>query len=183
MLFVLILKGSENNKYSWRKWEAKHLGGLLQFGKRIWKSSRGNGTRLKFHVCYHFSYYELDVQQFKVSFQEAVKKVFQRALQYCDPKKVHLALLGVYERTEQHTLADELVERMVKKFKHSCKVIWFLFFVSLHVKVFCLTHRWTLNVIFCGILDLAETGAETFEARARWCAVCYSTCSVMPSPS
>ncbi|KAG8646904.1 rRNA biogenesis protein RRP5 isoform X3 [Manihot esculenta] len=54
--------------------------------------------------------------------EEAVKKVFQRTLQYCDPKKVHLALLGVYERTEQHTLADELVERMVKKFKHSCKI-------------------------------------------------------------
>ncbi|XP_019160461.1 PREDICTED: rRNA biogenesis protein RRP5-like [Ipomoea nil] len=54
--------------------------------------------------------------------QEAVMKVFQRALQYCDPKKVQLALLGVYERTEQHKLGDELLEKMVKKFKHSCKV-------------------------------------------------------------
>lgn len=50
-------------------------------------------------------------------------KVFQRALQYSDPKKVHLALLGVYERTEQHKLGDELLEKMVKKFKHSCKVL------------------------------------------------------------
>lgn len=49
-------------------------------------------------------------------------KVFQRALQYCDPKKVHLALLAMYERTEQHKLADELLEKMTKKFKHSCKV-------------------------------------------------------------
>ncbi|KAF3674880.1 hypothetical protein FXO38_05012 [Capsicum annuum] len=54
--------------------------------------------------------------------QEAVAKVFQRALQYCDPKKVHLALLGMYERTEQHKLTDELLNKMVKKFKHSCKV-------------------------------------------------------------
>lgn len=54
--------------------------------------------------------------------EEAVVKVFQRALQYCDPKKVHLALLGMYERTEQHKLADELLEKMTKKFKHSCKV-------------------------------------------------------------
>ncbi|KAL0338043.1 UNVERIFIED_CONTAM: rRNA biogenesis protein RRP5 [Sesamum calycinum] len=52
----------------------------------------------------------------------AVTKVFQRALQYCDPKKVHLALLGVYERTEQHKLADELLDKMTRKFKHSCKV-------------------------------------------------------------
>lgn len=55
--------------------------------------------------------------------QEAVAKVFQRALQYCDPKKVHLALLGMYERTEQHKLTDELLNKMVKKFKHSCKVV------------------------------------------------------------
>lgn len=50
-------------------------------------------------------------------------KVFQRALQYNDPKKVHLALLGMYERTEQHILADELLNKMTKKFKHSCKVL------------------------------------------------------------
>lgn len=54
--------------------------------------------------------------------EEAVAKVFQRALQYCDPKKVHFALLGMYERTEQHKLTDELLNKMVKKFKHSCKV-------------------------------------------------------------
>ncbi|KAJ8544824.1 hypothetical protein K7X08_017407 [Anisodus acutangulus] len=54
--------------------------------------------------------------------EQAVAKVFQRALQYCDPKKVHLALLGMYERTEQDKLTDELLNKMVKKFKHSCKV-------------------------------------------------------------
>ncbi|KAL8147183.1 rRNA biogenesis protein RRP5 isoform X2 [Apium graveolens] len=57
--------------------------------------------------------------------EDAVAKIFQRALQYCDPKKVHLALLGMYERTErpeQQKLADELIDKMVKKFKHSCKV-------------------------------------------------------------
>ncbi|TKY53223.1 RRP5-like protein [Spatholobus suberectus] len=54
--------------------------------------------------------------------EEAIMKVFQRALQYNDPKKVYLALLGMYERTEQHNLADELLNKMTKKFKHSCKV-------------------------------------------------------------
>ncbi|GFY93587.1 similar to RIBOSOMAL RNA PROCESSING 5 [Actinidia rufa] len=53
---------------------------------------------------------------------EAVQKIFQRALQYCDPKKVHLALLGMYERTEQPKLADDLLNKMIRKFKHSCKV-------------------------------------------------------------
>ncbi|XP_014514109.1 rRNA biogenesis protein RRP5 [Vigna radiata var. radiata] len=54
--------------------------------------------------------------------EEAVMKIFHRALQYNDPKKVYLALLGMYERTEQHNLADELLNKMAKKFKHSCKV-------------------------------------------------------------
>ncbi|CAL9171575.1 unnamed protein product [Musa hybrid cultivar] len=54
--------------------------------------------------------------------EEAVKKIFQRALQCCDPKKLYLALLGVYERNEQQDLADELLASMTKEFKHSCKV-------------------------------------------------------------
>lgn len=63
-------------------------------------------------------------------------KVFQRALQYNDPKKVHLSLLGMYERTEQHKLADELLDKMVKKFKHSCKVLFFYF-----LQAFPLVHQ------------------------------------------
>lgn len=48
--------------------------------------------------------------------------VFQRALQYCDPKKLYLALLGIYERSEQHDMADELLKTMLQKFKMSSKV-------------------------------------------------------------
>ena len=54
--------------------------------------------------------------------QEAVDRLFQKALQYCDPLKLHLELLKLYERTEQHKLADELLEKMVKKFKQSSEV-------------------------------------------------------------
>uniref|UniRef100_A0A0A9H7P8 Suppressor of forked domain-containing protein n=1 Tax=Arundo donax TaxID=35708 RepID=A0A0A9H7P8_ARUDO len=54
--------------------------------------------------------------------EHAVKKIFQRALQYCDPEKVHLALLAMYEKTEQYQPADELLDRMTKRFKTSCKI-------------------------------------------------------------
>ncbi|KAF3794450.1 rRNA biogenesis protein [Nymphaea thermarum] len=53
---------------------------------------------------------------------EAVEKIFVRACQSCDSKKVHLALLGTYERTGQQELADELLNGMTKKFRTSCKV-------------------------------------------------------------
>jgi hypothetical protein len=33
-----------------------------------------------------------------------------------------LALLAMYERTEQYQLAEELLDRMTKRFKTSCKV-------------------------------------------------------------
>jgi rRNA biogenesis protein RRP5 len=71
-------------------------------------------------------YLELGFLLILFSLQEAVVKVFQRALQYNDPKKVHFALLGMYERTEQHKLVDELLDKMIKKFKHSCKVLFFI---------------------------------------------------------
>ncbi|KAJ8448113.1 hypothetical protein Cgig2_031837 [Carnegiea gigantea] len=54
--------------------------------------------------------------------EEAVTKLFQRALQYCDPLKLDFELLGLYERTEQHKLAHELLQKMCKKFKNSSEV-------------------------------------------------------------
>ncbi|KAJ7541483.1 hypothetical protein O6H91_10G061600 [Diphasiastrum complanatum] len=54
--------------------------------------------------------------------KEAVLNVFQRALQLCDPKKLHLALLGLYERTNQDDMSDELLKKMTRKFKASAKI-------------------------------------------------------------
>ena len=54
--------------------------------------------------------------------QEAVLTLFQRALPFCDSKKLHLALLGLYERTEQPDRADELFKTITKKFNGSAKV-------------------------------------------------------------
>lgn len=50
-------------------------------------------------------------------------KLFDRALQCCDPKKVHLALLDMYEKSDQRQLGNELLYKMTKKFKKSCKVL------------------------------------------------------------
>lgn len=54
--------------------------------------------------------------------KEDVLKLFQRALQFCDPKKLHFALLGIWERAEQHEMADQLFRAMAKKFGASAKV-------------------------------------------------------------
>ncbi|KAL8150493.1 hypothetical protein V2J09_020301 [Rumex salicifolius] len=54
--------------------------------------------------------------------EQSVMKVFNRAIQQCDPLKLHLELLGLYERTDQNQLADELLQKMMKKFKDSTEV-------------------------------------------------------------
>ena len=70
----------------------------------------------------HFSFFLFSVSYVFFFVQEAVTKLFQRALQYCDPLKLDFELLGLYERTEQHKLAHELLEKMCKKFKNSSEV-------------------------------------------------------------
>lgn len=91
-------------------------------------------------------------------------KVFQKALQYNDPKKVHLALLGVFERSEQHKLADELADNMIKRFRKSCKVHIMMPYICFS-PIRCLI---IINTIFHGILGLAKAGAEALDATAGW---------------
>eukprot|EP00958_Prasinococcus_capsulatus_P013529 scaffold1399_cov410-Prasinococcus_capsulatus_cf.AAC.8 len=53
---------------------------------------------------------------------EAVLAVFQRALTLTDPKKLHIALLGIYERGEQYDAATELWKSACRRFRTSCKI-------------------------------------------------------------
>ncbi len=60
--------------------------------------------------------------------QEAVLELFQKALQYCDPKKLYFALLGIYENPQQpegpkHDMADQLLKTMTRKYNTSAKVV------------------------------------------------------------
>lgn len=75
-------------------------------------------------------------------------KVFQKALQYNDPKKVHLALLGVFERSEQHKLADELADNMIKRFKKSCKVHIMMSYIISPIRCFIIINTISWNFRF-----------------------------------
>lgn len=62
-----------------------------------------------------------------------------------------MALLGMYERTEQNKLASELLDKMVKKFKHSCKVLRFIVSViivyNIH-KLLIFVSRYIIAIVF-----------------------------------
>ncbi|RVX09623.1 rRNA biogenesis protein RRP5 [Vitis vinifera] len=122
--FEKLVRGSPNSSFLWIKYMALMLSladieKARSIAERALRTINIREESEKLNIW--MAYFNLE-NEYGNPPEEAVVKVFQRALQYCDPKKVHLALLGMYERTEQHKLADELLEKMTKKFKHSCKV-------------------------------------------------------------
>ncbi|KAL8246480.1 hypothetical protein R6Q59_007696 [Mikania micrantha] len=119
-----LIRSSPNSSFIWLKY-MEYLLSLNEVDKARSMAERALRTinireeLEKLNVW--IAYFNLE-NEFGNPPEDAVVKVFQRALQVCDPKKVHFALLGMYERTDQHKLADELLEKMIRKFKHSCKV-------------------------------------------------------------
>ncbi|XP_039057637.1 rRNA biogenesis protein RRP5-like [Hibiscus syriacus] len=122
--FEKLVRSSPNSSFVWIKYMAFMLNSAdIEKARAIAERAlrtiniREETEKLNIWVAY----FNLE-NQYGNPPEEAVQKVFQRALQYCDPKKVHFAFLGMYERTEQHKLANELLDKMSRKFKHSCKV-------------------------------------------------------------
>ncbi|XP_076982024.1 protein RRP5 homolog isoform X2 [Tamandua tetradactyla] len=55
--------------------------------------------------------------------QESLAKVFERAVQYNEPFKVFLHLADIYTKSEKFQEADELYNRMLKRFRQE-KAVW-----------------------------------------------------------
>jgi rRNA biogenesis protein RRP5 len=47
---------------------------------------------------------------------ETLQEVFKRALVYCEPLKIYLQLVNIYERSDKNDKAQALWEEMTKKF-------------------------------------------------------------------
>lgn len=126
--FEKLVRSSPNSSYLWIQYMAFMLSlSDIQKARSIAERAlrtiniREENEKLNVWVAY------LNLEnEYGTPKEESVRNLFERALQYCDPKKIHLALLSLYDRTKQHTLANELLEKMSKKFRHSCKV-WLLY--------------------------------------------------------
>ncbi|KAK9062384.1 hypothetical protein SSX86_019570 [Deinandra increscens subsp. villosa] len=119
-----LIRSSPNSSFIWLKYMAfllslNEVEKARSIAERALRTINIREESEKLNVW--IAYFNLE-NEFGNPPEDAVVKVFQRALQVCDPKKVHFALLGMYERTDQDNLADELLEKMIRKFKHSCKV-------------------------------------------------------------
>ncbi|KAI5671713.1 hypothetical protein M9H77_12077 [Catharanthus roseus] len=121
--FEKLVRGSPNSSFVWIKYMAFMLSladveKARSIAERALRTINIREESEKLNIW--VAYFNLE-NEYGNPPEEAVKKLFHRALQNSDPKEVHLALLGMYERTEQNKLASELLDKMVKKFKHSCK--------------------------------------------------------------
>eukprot|EP00873_Tetraselmis_striata_P024001 jgi/Tetstr1/444265/TSEL_032157.t1 len=54
--------------------------------------------------------------------EEAVMELLQRALQYTNQKRLYLAALGIFQRTERTALCDQVLKAVCRKFGESAKV-------------------------------------------------------------
>lgn len=63
--------------------------------------------------------------------EEAVDKVFRRAVTFCDPKKMYFSLVNLHERHKQLGRCEGVLKTMTRKFNMSAKVWMKLFEISL----------------------------------------------------
>ncbi|XP_028264311.1 protein RRP5 homolog isoform X2 [Parambassis ranga] len=56
--------------------------------------------------------------------EESLKKVFERAVQFCEPMPVYQQLADIYAKSDKTKEADNLYKTMVKRFRQS-KAVWF----------------------------------------------------------
>ncbi|GAB2295441.1 hypothetical protein Dimus_029608 [Dionaea muscipula] len=122
--FEKLIRSSPNNSFVWIKYmsfklDSADIEGARSIAERGLKTINVTYEAEKLNIW--VAYLNLENEHGNPR-EEAVKRIFQRALQFCDPLKVHVELLGMYERTGQNELADDLLEKMTKKFKNSIQV-------------------------------------------------------------
>ncbi|KAL9251634.1 rRNA biogenesis protein RRP5-like protein [Drosera capensis] len=123
--FEKLIRSSPNNSFVWIKYmsfkiDSADVEGARSVAERALDTINMTHEAEKLHIW--VAYLNLE-NEFGNPREEAVKGIFRRALQFCDPMKIHMELLGLYERTCQNELAGQLLEIMVKKFRNSMEEI------------------------------------------------------------
>ncbi|KAI8581026.1 hypothetical protein K450DRAFT_234277 [Umbelopsis ramanniana AG] len=121
-----LLLGSPNSSYLWINYMAFQLQ-LSEVDK-----AREIGERALNKISFREEQEKLNVWVAMMNLEntfgtsESLEAVFKRAIIVCEPKKVYLQLVKIYERSNKMDKAEELWNLTVKKFSQSSKV-WTLF--------------------------------------------------------
>ncbi|KAF9131428.1 rRNA biogenesis protein rrp5 [Mortierella sp. 14UC] len=117
-----LLLGSPNSSYLWINYMAfqlqlSEINKAREIGKRALKSISFREEQEKMNVW-------VALMNLENTFGSAdtLEEVFKNAVQTCEPKKIYLQLVKIYERSSKIDLATELYNTMTKKFGQSSKV-------------------------------------------------------------
>ncbi|KAF9438080.1 rRNA biogenesis protein rrp5 [Entomortierella beljakovae] len=117
-----LLLGSPNSSYLWINYMAfqlqlSEIGKAREIGQRALKSINFREEQEKMNVW-------VALMNLENTFGSAdtLEEVFKKAVQTCEPKKIYLQLVKIYERSNKIELATELYTTMTKKFGQSSKV-------------------------------------------------------------
>eukprot|EP00879_Flechtneria_rotunda_P009200 GHRR01009633.1.p1 GENE.GHRR01009633.1~~GHRR01009633.1.p1 ORF type:complete len:1069 (+),score=440.49 GHRR01009633.1:481-3207(+) len=119
------LMADPNSSYTWIKYMAFQLKlGEVEAAKRIGERALSTiamtAEQEKFNVW--VALLNLENAYGGANAEEAVMTTFKRGVQYCEPKALYLALLGILERSGRWQLAADVWKTATKRFSTSCKV-------------------------------------------------------------
>ncbi|ORX90106.1 nucleic acid-binding protein [Basidiobolus meristosporus CBS 931.73] len=117
-----LLLGSPNSSYLWINYMAfqlqlSEIQKAREIGERAIKAINFREEQERMNVWVAMMNLEN-----KFGTQETLESVFQRAAQVCEPKKIYLQLVQIYERSDKMDLAEQLYKTITKKFSTSSKV-------------------------------------------------------------
>ncbi|KAI7898321.1 uncharacterized protein BX663DRAFT_525423 [Cokeromyces recurvatus] len=117
-----LLVGSPNSSYLWINYMAYQLqlseiGKARDIGERALKTINFREEQEKMNVWVAL----LNLEN-NFGTEETLQELFKRALVYCEPIKVYLQLVKIYERSEKLDKAEGLWQEMTKKFGQSPEV-------------------------------------------------------------
>ncbi|KAF9919994.1 rRNA biogenesis protein rrp5 [Linnemannia zychae] len=117
-----LLLGSPNSSYLWINYMAfqlqlSEINKAREIGQRALKAISFREEQEKMNVW-------VALMNLENTFGSAdtLEEIFKNAVQTCEPKKIYLQLVKIYERSNKIELATELYTTMTKKFGQSSKV-------------------------------------------------------------
>eukprot|EP00698_Gefionella_okellyi_P024672 TRINITY_DN8771_c0_g1_i1.p1 TRINITY_DN8771_c0_g1~~TRINITY_DN8771_c0_g1_i1.p1 ORF type:complete len:1836 (-),score=578.71 TRINITY_DN8771_c0_g1_i1:2327-7834(-) len=124
--FEKLVLASPNSSFVWIRYMAFHLGradvaAARTIAERALKTINYREEEEKLNVWVAFMNLEN-----RFGDAESLDKVFGRACQFNDPKKIHLQLVKIFEAGDNAQKTAQLFETITQKFKDSAKV-WLLY--------------------------------------------------------
>ncbi|GAM17801.1 hypothetical protein SAMD00019534_009760 [Acytostelium subglobosum LB1] len=120
--FERVLMGSPNSSFVWMKYMAFYLGmSEIQKAREIGEKALKKIIPTEVLELRNVWTALLNLENMYGT-KDTLLKLFQRAIQYQDPKSMYFSIVNILEQTQKFDLEDEYFKMFFKKYRHSAKV-------------------------------------------------------------